>query len=583
MYTNARSMGNKQEELEALLGIGAFDLVGITETWWNERQVWNANIEGDMEEGVNSLLIKFSDDSKTGAVATTEEQVLQIQKGLDRLWKWTGDNRMAFNVDKCKEMGYETRLRELGLFSLEKRTLRGDMLVTYRINTKLQFYIFCFIYCAKFGPTSGLVQLSQQSATRRLSGRLKRFSITRSLDDLEIKSRNCLNPQADMWIASSKKVPCFDKIVNEKIAISLSSGSLWLCLMERSAPGMDTEGWFSVNGLKYLVKWHHSGSYQLYPGTDSVDMDYVDSDTSELAEPVFTSLDDMVSAQGQGSAGESLGQYLEWVLQMAKSLGIPVQQSTDQKKDREFLRKEFSEENILFWQACEYFNHISSHDKQEASSRVLCPVLGITAEERCRQDGKGSEEGNKDDPATGNKALSRKDDMLIGANLCKLADYAQVSLAPAVLLLNVAHVIDCSPLAGSTCARLSFRAREIFNKFLCSKATTPVNIDSQAQLADDVLNAPHPNMFKDQQLQIFNLMKFDSYTRFLKSALYQECILAEVEGRPIPDLQYVPSSPTSKDSCGSGWSNVSTSKKVFLADMINHLLSKHLTTIEHLC
>ncbi|OWK59971.1 Regulator of G-protein signaling 12 [Lonchura striata] len=105
------------------------------------------------------------------------------------------------------------------------------------------------------------------------------------------------------------------------------------------------------------------------------------------------------------------------------------------------------------------------------------------------------------------------------------------------------------------------RAREIFSKFLCSKATTPVNIDSQAQLADDILNSPHPDMFKEQQLQIFNLMKFDSYTRFLKSPLYQECILAEVEGRPLPDPQRVPSSPTSKHSVSSEKSNMSTPKK----------------------
>ncbi|KAF7246389.1 Protein-L-isoaspartate O-methyltransferase domain-containing protein 1, partial [Varanus komodoensis] len=59
-------------------------------------------IINDMEEGMNSLLIKFADDTKTGAVATTDEQVLQIQKDLDRLWKWAGDNRMAFSVDKCK-------------------------------------------------------------------------------------------------------------------------------------------------------------------------------------------------------------------------------------------------------------------------------------------------------------------------------------------------------------------------------------------------------------------------------------------------------------------------------------------------
>lgn len=63
--------------------------------------------------------------------------------------------------------------------------------------------------------------------------------------------------------------------------------------------------------------------------------------------------------------------------------------------------------------------------------------------------------------------------------------------------------------------------------------------------------------------QIYNLMKFDSYTRFLKSLLYQECMLAEVEGRPLPDPYQIPSSPTSKHSTtGSDRSNLSTPKKV---------------------
>ncbi|KAF7252358.1 Kelch domain-containing protein 3 [Varanus komodoensis] len=50
-----------------------------------------------MEEEITTLLTKFTEDTQVGVVATIEEQVIQIQKDQDRLWKWTGDNRMAFN------------------------------------------------------------------------------------------------------------------------------------------------------------------------------------------------------------------------------------------------------------------------------------------------------------------------------------------------------------------------------------------------------------------------------------------------------------------------------------------------------
>ncbi|KAF7236986.1 RNA-directed DNA polymerase from mobile element jockey [Varanus komodoensis] len=85
----------------------------------------------DMGEGVNSLLIKFTDNTKTGAVARTEEQVLQIQKDLDRLWKWAGDNRMAFNVDKCKvlHLGHRNRCHKYrsGDKWLESSTCERDL------------------------------------------------------------------------------------------------------------------------------------------------------------------------------------------------------------------------------------------------------------------------------------------------------------------------------------------------------------------------------------------------------------------------------------------------------------------------
>ncbi|XP_031798871.1 regulator of G-protein signaling 12 isoform X2 [Sarcophilus harrisii] len=239
---------------------------------------------------------------------------------------------------------------------------------------------------SKFGI--GLLPTPQRTSTRRSFGRSKRFSITRSLDDLE--------------------------------SATVSDGEL------------------NSTDLKDCVSNNSLSSNASLPSVQSC---------RRLRERRVAS----------------------WAVSFERLLQDPI----GVRYFSDFLRKEFSEENILFWQACEYFSHVPAHDKKE----------------------------------------------------------------------------------------LSYRAREIFTKFLCSKATTPVNIDSQAQLADDILNAPHPDMFKEQQLQIFNLMKFDSYTRFLKSQLYQECILAEVEGRSLPDSQQVPSSPASKHSISSDRSNVSTPKK----------------------
>ncbi|CAM5109826.1 unnamed protein product [Eretmochelys imbricata] len=242
---------------------------------------------------------------------------------------------------------------------------------------------------AKFGHPVGLALAPQRSSVRRSFGRSKRFSITRSLDDLE--------------------------------SATVSDGEL------------------NSSDLKDCISDNSLSSNASLPSVQSC---------RRLRERRVAS----------------------WAVSFERLLQDPV----GVRFFSEFLRKEFSEENILFWQACEYFNHVPAHDKKE----------------------------------------------------------------------------------------LSYRAREIFSRFLCSKATTPVNIDSQAQLADDILSAPRPDMFKEQQLQIFNLMKFDSYTRFLKSPLYQECILAEVEGRPIPDPQRVPSSPTSKHSISSERSHISTPKKL---------------------
>ncbi|NWX21566.1 RGS14 protein, partial [Aegotheles bennettii] len=145
------------------------------------------------------------------------------------------------------------------------------------------------------------------------------------------------------------------------------------------------------------------------------------------------------------TCGSAQGSVVSW----AESFETLLQDRVAVTYFTEFLKKEFSAENVYFWQACERFQQIPASDTQQ----------------------------------------------------------------------------------------LAQEARRIYDEFLSSHSVSPVNIDKQAWIGEDMLATPSPDMFRLQQLQIFNLMKFDSYTRFVKSPLYQACLRAESQGQPLPDLR----------------------------------------------
>ncbi|XP_035745198.1 regulator of G-protein signaling 14 [Egretta garzetta] len=145
------------------------------------------------------------------------------------------------------------------------------------------------------------------------------------------------------------------------------------------------------------------------------------------------------------TCGSAQGSVVSW----AESFETLLQDRVAVTYFTEFLKKEFSAENVYFWQACERFQQIPASDTQQ----------------------------------------------------------------------------------------LAQEARRIYDEFLSSHSVSPVNIDKQAWIGEDMLATPSPDMFRTQQLQIFNLMKFDSYTRFVKSPLYQACLRAESQGQPLPDLR----------------------------------------------
>lgn len=78
-------------------------------------------------------------------------------------------------------------------------------------------------------------------------------------------------------------------------------------------------------------------------------------------------------------------------------------------------------------------------------------------------------------------------------------------------------------------------ALAIFDKHLANGSLEPVNVDSQARLrAQEHLSSAGKDLFIQAQKQIFNLMKFDSYQRFIRSDLYKTCLDAENRNLPLP-------------------------------------------------
>ncbi|XP_043461403.1 regulator of G-protein signaling loco isoform X3 [Leptopilina heterotoma] len=69
-------------------------------------------------------------------------------------------------------------------------------------------------------------------------------------------------------------------------------------------------------------------------------------------------------------------------------------------------------------------------------------------------------------------------------------------------------------------------ARQIYQRHLSATAAEPVNVDSHAagQITQELLNTAPADLFMQAQKQVFNLMKFDSYPRFLRSDLYRRCL-----------------------------------------------------------
>src|SRR6478609_63255 len=74
----------------------------------------------DIDDNIFSKTLKFADDTKILSKCKTVQDVDKLKTDLSRLFKWSNDWQMLFNIEKCKVM-------HVG---------RNNLLSTYSINGK---------------------------------------------------------------------------------------------------------------------------------------------------------------------------------------------------------------------------------------------------------------------------------------------------------------------------------------------------------------------------------------------------------------------------------------------------------------
>jgi ribonuclease P/MRP protein subunit RPP40 len=114
----------------------------------------------DIDRGVVCRLLKFADDTKLIGRVKTEEDITLMREDLCRLYNWSCEWQMLFNIQKCKVLhfgyGNPEANYEMGTHTLDVVEEERDLGVL--IDTKLTFSTQCLKAVNSANATLGMIK-----------------------------------------------------------------------------------------------------------------------------------------------------------------------------------------------------------------------------------------------------------------------------------------------------------------------------------------------------------------------------------------------------------------------------------------
>ncbi|KAK4824376.1 hypothetical protein QYF61_014036 [Mycteria americana] len=124
----------------------------------------------DLDNGAESTLSKFADDTKLGGVANMPAGHAAIQRDLDRLEKWDDRNLMKLNKEKCEvlHLGRNNPMHQYMLGATQLESSLAEKNLGVLVDTRLNMSQQCTLVEKKVNGRLGCIGLTIASRLREV-------------------------------------------------------------------------------------------------------------------------------------------------------------------------------------------------------------------------------------------------------------------------------------------------------------------------------------------------------------------------------------------------------------------------------